>query len=441
MDTTMFEELAREAYARFGNLAKAYHYAFSRTTVTKDGAPCILFLGNHSSGKSSLVNWLVGGDAVQDVGLAPTDDGFTILVYGETEEDICGPAAVARLPAEFAGLGRFGGNFLQHLRIKVRNRPLLKTVTLIDSPGMIDTAEHTVNRSYDFECVVRFLAELCDMVFFLLDPDKPGTTGETVNVFSRCLGGMEFKLRVLLNKCDAFTSLYDFARTYGTVCWNLARVLQTKDLPKIWTIYSGEERSPKETGFALTDFNRHRGEFLNIVNDAAARRRDNVFAQSQRDFLGLSIRMRVINRLARMLVMRTALAALSGLLVAAICYFGFGLLLPKVSGMGFVSAYILGGCASALVLFTGYFVCRLVAQSTRIAFAQRLDAVFAAAYKGEMAVGQHDDLKQIWAGIRDETSDVIRNAPLGKIPFFGEFHRWRLDSAAKKVFAVFRRMQ
>ena len=441
MDTTIFEELAQNAYARFGNLARAYYYTFSRTTVTKDGVPCMLFLGNHSSGKSSLVNWLVGGDAVQDVGLAPTDDGFTVLLYGETEEDICGPAAVARLPAEFAGLGLFGGNFLQHLRIKVRNRPLLKSVMLIDSPGMIDTAEHTVNRSYDFEGVVRLLAELCDMVFFLLDPDKPGTTGETVNVFSKCLGGMEFKLRVLLNKCDAFTSLYDFARTYGTVCWNLARVLQTKDLPKIWTIYSGEERSPGKTGFALTDFNRHRSEFLNIVNDAAARRRDNVFSQSQRDFLGLSIRMRVVNRLARTLVMRTALAALCGLLVAAICCFGFGMLLPKMSGMGAFSAYLLGGLAAALVLFTDYFVCRLVAQSTRFAFAHGLDAVFESEYKGEMAVGQHDDLRQIWAGIRGETSEVVRKAPLGKIPFFGELSRWRLDEAAKKVFAAFRQMQ
>ena len=438
MDTTMFEELAQKAYARFGGLAKAYYYSFSRTTVTKDGVPCMLFLGNHSSGKSSLVNWLVGGDAVQDVGLAPTDDGFTILVYGETEEDICGPAAVARLPAEFAGLGLFGGNFLQHLRLKVRNRPLLKSVTLIDSPGMIDTAEHTVNRSYDFEGVVRLLAELCDMVFFLLDPDKPGTTGETVNVFSKCLGGMEFKLRVLLNKCDAFTSLYDFARTYGTVCWNLARVLQTKDLPKIWTIYSGAERSPSESGFSLTDFNRHRGEFLNIVNDAAARRRDNVFSQSQHDFLGLSIRMRVVNRLARMLVMRTALVVLCGALLAPIGLFGVGRLLPKVSGMGSMAAYLLGGCAAALVLLAAYFVAKSVALSTRLAFAQRLDEVFTAEYNGEMAVGQHDDLRQIWAGIREETSEVARKAPLGKLPFFGEFSRWRLDAAAKRLFAAFR---
>ncbi|MBR2838868.1 MAG: 50S ribosome-binding GTPase [Kiritimatiellae bacterium] len=437
MDMTKFEKLAQKAYARFGKLAKAYYYGFSRTTVTRNGAPCMLFLGNHSSGKSSLINWLVGGNAVQDIGLAPTDDGFTMLVYGETEEDICGPAVIARLPAEFADLGQFGGNLLQHLRIKVRNRPLLKSVTLIDSPGMIDSAEHTVNRSYDFEGVVSFLAKLCDMVFFLFDPDKPGTTGETVNVFAKCLGGMESKLHVLLNKCDAFASPYDFARTYGNVCWNLARVLQTKDLPKIWTIYSGEERSPSESRFCPADFNAHRVEFQNIVNDAAARRRDNVFSQSQHDFLGLSIRMRVVDCFARTLALHKATVALGGALLAAVSFFGTEMLLQKMFSLGPMSAKILGVAAALFVVLAAFVVFRLVVRNTRLAFAQRVDEVFESKYKGELVVGQHDDLRQIWSVIRDETAKVIREAPLGKLPFFGEFHRWRLDAAAKKVFATF----
>ena len=433
------EKLARKAYARFGKHAKAYHYVFSRTAVTKDGVPCMLFLGNHSSGKSSMINWLLGGDSVQDVGLAPTDDGFTMLIYGETEEDVCGPAAVARLPAEFAGLGLFGGSFLQHLRVKVRNRPLLKSVTLIDSPGMIDTAEHTVNRTYDFEGVVRLLAELCDMVFFLLDPDKPGTTGETVSVFSKCLVGMDFKLNVLLNKCDAFTSLYDFARTYGTVCWNLARVLKTKDLPKIWTIYSGEERKPGETSIDLADFNRKREDFLNIVkNDAAARRRDNLFSQTQRDFLGLSVRMRIVNRLARAIAVRTASAFLGGALLVPVCYFGMGEILPKISDVGPTLAHVLGGIAALLALFAAVCTSRLLANFTRVTFAGRVDEIFAEECKSEMFVGQHDHLEQVWAGIREDTAEIVRNAPLGNLPLFGEHCRRRLDAARRKIFNSFR---
>ncbi|MBO7684017.1 MAG: 50S ribosome-binding GTPase, partial [Kiritimatiellae bacterium] len=310
-----FEACVRKGYERFGPLARRYYYRFTRPTVTVGGSPCMIFLGNHSSGKSSLINWVLGGAPVQDVGLAPTDDGFTVIAYGEREEDVCGPGALARLPAEFADLGLFGDNFLQRLRVKVRNREPLRRVTLIDTPGMIDSAEQTVGRAYNFEGVVRTLAELCDMVFFLLDPDKPGTTGETVNVFARCLVGVEFKLRVLLNKCDAFSGMYDFARTYGTACWNLARVLRTKDLPKIWTIYSGEAREGGGLDFA--DFNRHREEFLSVFRNASERRRDNMFSQATADFNGLSIRMCVVNHAARRLAVFRLLHGLFGAATAA----------------------------------------------------------------------------------------------------------------------------
>ena len=38
-----------------------------------------------------------------------------------------------------------------------------------------------------------------------------------------------------MNKMDLFDGIRDFARTYGALCWNLSRSLQTKDLPHIYT--------------------------------------------------------------------------------------------------------------------------------------------------------------------------------------------------------------
>ena len=197
MDTVEYEKRVAKLYRRFAPVARRYHYTFSRPSVTVGGTPGILFLGNHSSGKSSLVNELLGGSAVQDTGVAPTDDGFTVLMYGDVERDVCGPAVLEVLPEEFRALEAFGPALLQHLRVKVRNRELLRGVNLVDSPGMIDAAEGASARDYDFAGVVRRLAEICDLVFFLFDPEKPGTTGETVNVFAQSLRGMEFKLRVL----------------------------------------------------------------------------------------------------------------------------------------------------------------------------------------------------------------------------------------------------
>jgi len=427
-----FERLANEAYARFGTLAKAYYNTFKRSSVTCGGVPCMIFLGNHSSGKSSLINWTLGGEPVQDVGLAPTDDGFTVILYGETDADVCGPAAVSRLPQEFRGLDTFGGTFLQHLKVKVRNRAVLKGVTLIDSPGMIDSAEGTASRTYDFEGVVKTLAEMCDMVFFLLDPDKPGTTGETINVFARCLVGSEFKLRVMLNKCDAFSSMYDFARTYGTACWNLARVLRTKDLPKIWTIYSGTEREPDGRRLDLADFNRHRTEFQEVIRNAAARRYDNVFSQALSDFLCLSVRMCVINHVARRLTsFKLAYGGLCSLGLAILGLAAWHVLVSRF-GWGNVAAGVSAGIFAGLGGVLAYGVGRIAVRLQRATQAGRVDEIFAHEYHSQLVVGVHDNLNQYWEATRAETADIVRNAPL-RLPLFGELARKRLESAAARL--------
>lgn len=47
---------------------------------------------------------------------------------------------------------------------------------------------------------------------------------------------MDHKLHIILNKADQFTKIHDFARAYGSLCWNLSKVIQRKDLPQIHTM-------------------------------------------------------------------------------------------------------------------------------------------------------------------------------------------------------------
>jgi len=46
------------------------------------------------------------------------------------------------------------------------------------------------------------------------------------------LSGMEHKVHIILNKVDQFSKMHDFARAYGSLCWNLAKVIPRKDLPR-----------------------------------------------------------------------------------------------------------------------------------------------------------------------------------------------------------------
>lgn len=422
----VFVKEASKAYGRFLRVAKQYHFTFRRPAVTCEAVPFMVFLGNHSSGKSSLINWILEQE-VQDTGLAPTDDGFTVIMHGEERQDYRGQAALKRLPAEFGDFGKFGEKFVHGLCVKLRPIEFLKKVSLIDSPGMIDSAEKTSGRDYNFEGVVRTLVELCDMVFYLFDPDKPGTTGETVNIFARSLSGIKYKLHILLNKCDGFSSMYDFARTYGTLCWNLASVLNTKDMPKIWTIYSGPTREGAAGALDLGDFNKHRAEFRAVIDDGAARRRDNLVAQVTSDFRGLSVRMRILN-----LVWRKCMACrfaswsvivLLALLPGAVAYLWKGVTITSIA---------VAAALGLLVLWLGALVARIILSSTRMKLAGMADDLFQREYRDEIAIGTHDDIVETWNEIRAETQDVIRSMPL-KLPLFGELRRHRVESVLRSL--------
>lgn len=190
--------------------------------------PFVLCLGNHSSGKSSFINHVLGR-TVQQTGVAPTDDCFTVIAPGSADADRDGPSFVGDPDFGFAPLRVFGPGLLNHVQLKVRSGLAVDGLMLVDSPGMIDSpqsaarigallgalggvlpasggglgggsASALLDRGYDFLGVVRWLAERADVVLLFFDPDKPGTTGETLECLTNSLSGVNHKLHIILNK-------------------------------------------------------------------------------------------------------------------------------------------------------------------------------------------------------------------------------------------------
>lgn len=214
--------------------------------------PFVFLLGNHSSGKSTFINHVLKRK-VQDTGVAPTDDGFTVIAPGDKDLDQDGPALIGDPDLGFAGLRGFGPSLIQKTQLKVRSKVDIQNFMLIDSPGMIDSPANSVagqsssssshqDRGYDFPQVTRWFAERADVILLFFDPDKPGTTGETLSILTQSLVGLDHKLHIVLNKVDQFEKLHDFARAYGSLCWNLSKVIPLKDLPRIYTMYIPESQ-------------------------------------------------------------------------------------------------------------------------------------------------------------------------------------------------------
>ena len=428
-------------YRTFKTTAERYHYTFQRPEITVGGRPSAVFLGNHSSGKSTVINHLLGDPPVQDTGVAPTDDRFTVILFGEVEQDYYGPAAVGQLPAEFANIVAMGPAFLQHLQVKVRNRPYLKHVNLIDSPGMIDTAEGHATRSYDFPRAVRKFAELSDLVFFLFDPDKPGTTAEAVSVLSKCLFGIEFKLRVLLNKSDTFDSMYDFARAYGTLCWNLARVLRMKDLPTIYTTYTPQPGTRIETKVSLDGFDRHRAEILEQLRSLPQRRYDSMLANVAGDFTRLALQSRVLAAAAGRLFLRRLRDAAIFTLVALAAILVSWFLATHVIVPGYDAASMLSWRRLLALVFTFALtgICCLGAavwshlgfKRLRARLVNGVDSIFEAEYAVALAAGARNDLREYWNSVRADVAALVNSgAPL---PLLGWGAQRRLDEVLRRT--------
>jgi GTP-binding protein EngB required for normal cell division len=239
--------------------------------------PFCLLVGNHSSGKSSFINYVLQRN-IQKAGVAPTDDTFTVIAPGPADTDADGPTLIGDPDLGFASLRQFGPTLIHHTQLKTRQSRL--NFMLVDSPGMIDSPggnKDLMDRGYDFQGVIRWFAQRADIVCIFFDPDKPGTTGETMSVLLNSLSGMDHKLLIVLNKADQFEKIHDFARAYGSLCWNLSKVIPRKDLPPIFTMSLPDKGGQKSAlSPSLSDLEHTRDDVVDQVLRAPKRRIDNV---------------------------------------------------------------------------------------------------------------------------------------------------------------------
>lgn len=108
----------------------------------------------------------------------------------------------------FSGLRHFGPDLIHHTQLKIRSGIATQELMLVDSPGMIDSPvtanrdaapavagtlrgsrQRHMDRGYDFQGVCKWFADRADVILLFFDPDKPGTTGETLSILTESLAG------------------------------------------------------------------------------------------------------------------------------------------------------------------------------------------------------------------------------------------------------------
>lgn len=403
---------ASEIWSRvFEPLARRLAFDLGSWSSTAEAIPVVLFLGNHSSGKSSFINHLLDQE-IQATGLAPTDDSFTLLTWGEHASTVDGPTITSHPQLGLRDLSQLGPAFTSKLRLKTAPHELLRAVTLVDSPGMIDAVGAANTRGYDFPAAVRVFAERADLILFFFDPDKPGTTAESVYILTHTLAGLGYKLLLILNKVDQCTGFRDFARTYGTLCWNLAKAIPTKDIPHISTCYvpvrrgSGPAPTSSTPGLPLVDFDVARAEILEEIRRAPMRRSDNLVTELLQRGGELRVHAAVCQEVAR--EYRRLRLQWLGALAGTVLLAGLAGWLAWESQRTSTRFWVVATSILAIGVAWGMARWQAARFRARLRNTEFLDGLFNVAHEGELALKDRADLRAIWAGMGERSARAIQ---------------------------------
>ena len=238
--TKLQTELQNKVNKKIAPLFSKYDMDFSSLESSMKWKPIVLIIGNYSSGKSTLINEIIGAD-IQRTGQAPTDDSFTVITSegSDKPDEVPGSTLINddRLP--FVKFKQYGEKLTSHLCLKNINSPKFENMAIIDSPGMLDATTEK-DRGYDYMEVLGEFAKMADLIVLMFDPHKAGTIKETYSAIRNTLPEKSGEDRIIfvMSRIDECDNISDLVRSYGALCWNMSQMTGRKDIPHIYLTYS-----------------------------------------------------------------------------------------------------------------------------------------------------------------------------------------------------------
>ena len=119
---------------------------------------------------------------------------------GPDDRIIPGNALAVSHDMPYRGLERFGVSFLNRFEGSQLPSPVLRYITLIDTPGVLSGEKQRLARGYDFTQVTAWFASRADLIILLFDAHKLDISDEFKSVIDSFKGNEEPSARTALLK-------------------------------------------------------------------------------------------------------------------------------------------------------------------------------------------------------------------------------------------------
>jgi len=198
-----------------------------------EARPMVMLVGQYSTGKTTFIRYLLEHDFPGiRIGPEPTTDRFIAVMHENNEGVIPGNALVVDPKKQFRPLSKFGNAFLNRFQCSNTNSPVLKGISIVDTPGILSGEKQRTDRGYDFIGVLEWFAERVDRILLLFDAHKLDISDEFRRSIE-ALRGHDDKIRIVLNKAD-MVDHQQLMRVYGALMWSLGKVLGTPEVSRVY---------------------------------------------------------------------------------------------------------------------------------------------------------------------------------------------------------------